>query len=55
MDPRNRKMASACKALFQRHLDIADTCYRRRANSCSSTGYCASMRMSALPGIYADS
>ena len=37
-----------------RQVDIADFCCRRRANSCSSTGYFASMRMSALPEIYAD-
>ena len=36
-------------------VDIAGFCCRRRANICSSTGYFASTRMSALPEIYADS
>ena len=34
--------------------DIAGFCCRRRANDCNSTGCFASIRMSALPEIYAD-
>ena len=42
-------------ALGLPRVDIAGFCCRWRANICSSTGYFASIRMSALPEIYADS
>jgi hypothetical protein len=50
----NRSWEADIEARRIAEVDIADFCCKRRANICSSTGCFASMRMSALPEICAD-